>query len=197
MRSYSLDFRHMANSIEHIEQHLNVVQSLKNISPAIDQAFQLIQASLSAGGKILICGNGGSAADAQHFAAELVGRFETTRPGLAALSLSTDTSNLTAIANDFGFEHVFSRQVEAIGKAEDCLVALSTSGNSKNVLKAVASANAMGMKTIGLLGNNGGQLLQSCHHAMVVPSGSTARIQECHILIIHILCALVDQRFTP
>lgn len=197
MRSYSLDFRHMANSIEHIEQHLNVVQSLKNISPAIDQAFQLIQASLSAGGKILICGNGGSAADAQHFAAELVGRFETTRPGLAALSLSTDTSNLTAIANDFGFEHVFSRQVEAIGKAEDCLVALSTSGNSKNVLKAVASANAMGMKTIGLLGNNGGQLLQSCHHAMVVPSVSTARIQECHILIIHILCALVDQRFTP
>jgi D-sedoheptulose 7-phosphate isomerase len=197
MRPYSLDFRHMASSIEHIEQHLNVVQSLKNISPAIDQAFQLIQASLSAGGKILICGNGGSASDAQHFAAELVGRFETTRPGLAALSLNTDTSNLTAIANDFGFEHVFSRQVEAIGKAEDCLVALSTSGNSKNVLQAVASANAMGMKTIGLLGNNGGQLLQSCHHSVVVPSASTARIQECHILIIHILCALVDQRFTP
>jgi D-sedoheptulose 7-phosphate isomerase len=187
----------MANSIEHIEQHLGVVQDLRAVSPDIDQAFELIQASLKAGGKLLICGNGGSASDAQHFAAELVGRFETTRPGLAALCLNTDTSNLTAIANDFGYEQVFSRQVEAIGKPADCLVALSTSGNSVNVLKAVASAKSMGMTTLGLLGNQGGKLRQACQHAIVVPSDNTARIQECHILIIHILCAMVDQHFTP
>jgi D-sedoheptulose 7-phosphate isomerase len=187
----------MANSIEHIEQHLGVVQDLRAASPCIDQAFELIQASLKAGGKLLICGNGGSASDAQHFAAELVGRFETTRPGLAALCLNTDTSNLTAIANDFGYEQVFSRQVEAIGKPADCLVALSTSGNSVNVLKAVASSKSMGMTTLGLLGNQGGKLRQACQHAIVVPSDNTARIQECHILIIHILCAMVDQHFTP
>lgn len=187
----------MANSIEHIEQHLNVVQALKNISPDIDHAFQIIQSCLSKGGKILICGNGGSASDAQHFAAELVGRFETTRPGLAAIALSTDTSILTAVANDFGYEQVFSRQVETLGKPDDCLVAISTSGNSANVVKAVASANALGMKSIGLLGNTGGQLRRACSHAIVAPSNNTARIQECHILAIHIVCAMLDQHFTP
>jgi len=182
----------MANSIEHIEQHLNVVQALKNISPDIDHAFQIIQSCLSKGGKLLICGNGGSASDAQHFAAELVGRFETTRPGLAAIALSTDTSILTAVANDFGYEHIFSRQVQAIGKPEDCLVAISTSGNSSNVVKAVESANVLGMKSIGLLGSTGGQLRQACSLAIVAPSTNTARIQECHILVIHILCAKLD-----
>jgi D-sedoheptulose 7-phosphate isomerase len=186
----------MTNSLEHIEQHLNVVLALKNISPDIDRGFHLIKSCLSKGGKILVCGNGGSAADAQHFVAELVGRFETNRAGLAAIALTTDTSILTAVANDFGYDQIFSRQVQAIGKPEDCLVAISTSGNSSNVVKAVKQASAMGMKSIGLLGNTGGQLLQDCSHSIVIPSNVTARIQECHILVIHILCSKLDQELS-
>ena len=186
----------MTNSIEHIEQHLNVVLALKNISTDIDRGFHLIKSCLSKGGKILVCGNGGSAADAQHFVAELVGRFETNRDGLAAIALTTDTSILTAVANDFGYDQIFSRQVQAIGKPEDCLVAISTSGNSSNVFKAVTQASSMGMKSIGLLGNTGGQLLQACSHSIVIPSNITARIQECHILVIHILCSKLDEELS-
>jgi D-sedoheptulose 7-phosphate isomerase len=187
----------MANSIEFIDEHLNTIQALKTISPEIDRAFNLIQTCLSSGGKLLICGNGGSAADAQHFAAELVGRFETSRPGLPAIALSTDTSVITAIANDFGFEQVYSRQVEALGKPGDCLIAISTSGNSQNVINAVSAAKNHKIQTIGLLGHSGGNLISSCDQAIVAPSKITARIQECHLLIIHILCAMVDQHFTP
>lgn len=151
-----------------------------------------LTACLKSGNKILLCGNGGSAADAQHLAAELVGRFRKERQGLAALALTTDTSILTAVGNDFSFEEIFSRQVEALGNAGDVLVAISTSGTSKNVLAAIRKAKSLGLRTIGLLGNQGGQMAALVDHALVVPSSDAQRIQECHITIGHILCELVE-----
>lgn len=144
------------------------------------------------GNKVLLCGNGGSAADAQHLAAELVGRFRKERRGLAALALTTDTSVITAVGNDFSFEEIFSRQVEALGNAGDVLVAISTSGTSKNVLAAVRKAKSMRLRTIGLLGSRGGQIAALVDHAIVVPSSDAQRIQECHITLAHILCELVE-----
>ncbi len=145
--------------------------------------------------KVLLCGNGGSAADAQHIAAELVGRFKKERRGLPAVALSTDTSALTAISNDYGYEQVFARQVEALAQKGDVLIAISTSGESENVLRAVEVARAMGCKCIGLLGRNGGRIKDMCDSSIVVPVEDTPRIQEMHILIGHILCALVDESF--
>jgi D-sedoheptulose 7-phosphate isomerase len=147
---------------------------------------------LKNGNKVLLCGNGGSAADAQHLAAELVGRFRKERRGLAALALTTDTSVLTAVGNDFSFEEIFSRQVEALGNAGDVLVAISTSGTSKNVLAAVRKARSMRLRTIGLLGSRGGQIAALVDHAIIVPSSDAQRIQECHITLAHILCELVE-----
>jgi D-sedoheptulose 7-phosphate isomerase len=179
-----------------IESHQLAVESLKQQMSEVEACAQVLTAHLKAGSKILVCGNGGSAADAQHFAAELTGRFETQRRALPAIALTTDTSALTAIGNDFGFDEIFSRQVEALGNKGDCLVAISTSGNSKNVMQAVSVAKARGLRCIGLLGRDGGALKAMCDIAVVVNHPQTARIQECHLLIEHIWCALVDKEFT-
>lgn len=146
------------------------------------------------GGKILFCGNGGSAADSQHLAAELTGRFINDRRPLAALALSTDTSALTCIANDYSFAEVFARQVQGLGRSGDVLVGISTSGNSRNVIRAVEEARAVGMQVVGLLGRDGGTLLELCDVSIVVPSQVTARIQEAHILIGHTLCGLIEKQ---
>ncbi len=147
------------------------------------------------GGKILVCGNGGSAADAQHFAAELVGRFEVERCGLPAIALTTDTSSLTAIGNDYGFERLFSRQVEALASEKDLLIGISTSGNSKNVLVALQLARQIGCETVGLTGRDGGQIATEVDCSLIVPFQRTARIQEMHLLIIHLLCELIDAAY--
>ena len=164
---------------------------------AIAHAADLLRDTVLAGKKVLLCGNGGSAADAQHIAAELVGRFVVERRPLAAIALTTDTSALTAIANDYGFEHVFARQVDALGAEGDLLVAITTSGTSKNVLAAVAMARTRGMKVIGLTGANGAAFVASCDAGIAVPSSVTARVQECHIAIGHLLCEAVDEAFAP
>ena len=148
--------------------------------------------AMTLGNKILICGNGGSAADAQHFAAELTGRYLKERRSYPALALTTDTSALTAIGNDYGFDSVFSRQIEGLGKAGDILIAISTSGRSPNILKAVEVAKARGLRTIGLLGRDGGTLKDLVDDAFIVPSEVTARIQEIHEMILHFLCESMD-----
>jgi phosphoheptose isomerase len=176
-----------------IASHEATVHALKGLIPTIAATGSALVATLRQGGKVLLCGNGGSAADAQHIAAELVGRFVRARPGLAAIALTTDTSALTAIANDFGYEQVFARQVQALGRSGDVLVAISTSGNSANVIAAVTQAQAQGMKVVGLLGGDGGALAARVDQALIVPSRETARVQECHILIGHIWCQMVDE----
>jgi D-sedoheptulose 7-phosphate isomerase len=155
-------------------------------------AAELI-AAYRAGKKTLIAGNGGSAADAQHIAAEFVSRFYFDRPALPSIALTTDTSALTAIGNDYGFEHLFSRQLEANGCSGDIYIAISTSGNSKNVLKSLESAKKLGIKTVGLTGRSGGKMKEMVDYCICVPSDETPRIQETHILIGHILCAAVEK----
>lgn len=146
-----------------------------------------------AGCKLLVFGNGGSAADAQHIAAEFVGRFELERDSLPALALSVNTSAVTAIANDYGFDQVFARQLEGLGSPGDVALGITTSGGSPNVLEALRAARSAGMTTIGLTGGDGGQMRAACDHCMVVPSSSTPRIQEGHILMAHVLCEIVEQ----
>ena len=158
----------------------------------IESAAKAMIVSIKKGGKVLAFGNGGSAADGQHFVAELVGRFKKERKGLAAIALSVNTSTLTAIANDYGYEAVFSRQVEALGKKGDIAVGLSTSGNSKNVVAALKKAKSMGLKTIGLTGATGGTMKDICDILITPASKNTPRIQESHILIGHIICELVE-----
>lgn len=159
---------------------------------AIERAGEACAACLRRGGKLLIAGNGGSAADAQHIAAEFVGRFRCEREGLAAIALTTDTSILTAVANDYGYARVFRRQVEALARPGDVLVAISTSGESPSILEAVEAAHARDVLTIGLTGAGGGRLARVCRQVVRVHSNDTARIQEAHILIAHIICELVD-----
>ncbi len=158
------------------------------------QAAELVAAALRTGGKVMTCGNGGSAADSQHISAELTNRLsaEFDRPALAAMALTTDTSFLTANANDFGFGYVFERQVQALGREGDILIGISTSGNSENVVRAVRLCRERGIKTIGLLGGNGGRLRDLVDVAVIVPSASTQHVQEAHIAIGHILCNLVE-----
>ena len=170
-------------------------QVLKHCLPDINQAIQQLLTTIKNGGKILLCGNGGSAADAQHIAAELVIRLKSSndRPAIAALALTVDTSILTAGANDFGFDYVFSRQIEALGKREDTLIAISTSGNSGNVIEAVNMAHEKGLYAIGLLGGDGGKLKQLVDLPLIIPSKTTARIQESHIMIGHIFCDVLEQ----
>ncbi|PDW76893.1 phosphoheptose isomerase, partial [Helicobacter pylori] len=160
-------------------------KSLESLQEALKQSVHLLTETLENQGKILICGNGGSASDAQHFAAELTGRYKLERKGLSAISLNTDTSALTAIANDYGYEEVFARQVEALGVKNDVLIGISTSGNSKNVLKAYEKAKDLGMKTLSLAGRDGGKMKPLSDMALIVPSDDTPRIQEMHILMIH------------
>ena len=176
-----------------IEQHQSVFQKLVvEQGETIEHCSTLIWETLSAGNKILICGNGGSAADAQHFAAELVGRFEKKRRGFPAIALTTDTSALTAIGNDYGFERIFARQVEALATSGDMLIGISTSGDSPNIISAVMTARHKECKTIGMTGAHGKKLASLCDAAVLVPSERTARIQEAHITIIHIWCEMID-----
>ncbi|WP_120951917.1 D-sedoheptulose 7-phosphate isomerase [Helicobacter sp. L8] len=176
--------------------HIQTAQDTLNaLGAEIEGAVLLLIEALKGGNKILICGNGGSAADAQHFAAELTGRYKAQRQGLAAIALSTDTSALTAIANDYSYSAVFARQVEALGRKGDYLVGISTSGNSDNVLLALQKAQELGLGTVGLSGNQGGKMRALCDCHLVVPSNDTPRIQEMHILLIHLLCDRIEQAF--
>jgi len=184
-------------SLQAIQRQLRESAALKlklaeELPEKILAAAQELVTCLKRGKKILLCGNGGSAADAQHLAAELVGRLRKERRGLAAIALTTDTSILTAVGNDYSFDEVFSRQVEALGNTDDVLIGISTSGNSVNVLEAIRTAKSLGLRTVALLGNRGGQIAPLVDHAIIVPSSDTQRIQECHITIGHILCELVE-----
>lgn len=182
-----------AVAARHVREHLAETEKLLgNFEVSIASFASILAEALTRGNNILWCGNGGSAADSQHLAAELVGRFRFDRRPLASIALSSDTSVLTCVANDFGYEKIFSRQVEAFGRKGDVLVAISTSGNSKNVLEAVSAAKSVGMTTVGLLGSTGGALHAMVDHSIRVPSSSTARIQEMHILVGHIVCDLVE-----
>jgi D-sedoheptulose 7-phosphate isomerase len=178
--------------LTNLNEHMALCQQLGALDASVSQAIDACVRSLQKGGKLMLCGNGGSAADSQHLAAEFTGRFTKDRPPIAAVALSTDTSALTCIGNDYSFNDIFSRQVQALGKAGDCLIAISTSGNSGNVLAAVAAAKSLGISTIGLLGRDGGKLKAQCDISIVVPSQVTARIQEAHILIGHSLCGAVE-----
>lgn len=182
--------------LQHVQTSLELKREFydREIDHIVDLGTNLADCLLS-GGKILICGNGGSAADAQHFAAELSGRFVTERRGLAGIALTTDTSALTAIGNDYGFEMVFSRQTEALGRSGDYLICISTSGNSKNIMLAAKTARELGLKTLGLLGKDGGQLKNMLDDCLIVPSNVAARVQEIHIMVIHFLCEIVDEKF--
>ncbi len=164
---------------------------------AIERAADRIVECLRGGGRVLAFGNGGSASDAQHLCAELAGRYERERPGLPALALTANTSDLTAIGNDYGYERVFARLVEAHGRSGDVAVAISTSGNSPNVLRAVETARERGIATIGLTGRGGGKLASLVDVPIVVASDRTARIQESHITILHVLCELVEEALFP
>ncbi len=186
----------MKSFIDELEQHRETMNNLASCNCVIEAAAELLINTLQQGGKILLCGNGGSAADCQHIAAEFVVRYEKKRRALAAIALTTDSSILTAHANDFDFDTVFSRQVEALGNSNDCLIAISTSGNSGNVLKAVTAARAKGMTVIALTGGTGGDLLEQATLAVIVPSKITARIQEAHILIGHYWCGVVEERLS-
>jgi D-sedoheptulose 7-phosphate isomerase len=168
------------------------VQLAQTLSPRIVDAAQLIAQCLTDGGKVLLFGNGGSAADAQHLAAEFVGRFVLERNALPAIALTTDSSILTAVGNDYGFDQVFARQIQALGRPRDVAIGISTSGNSPNVVKAVSVAAERGLRTIGLAGRDGGVLAKAAEIAITVPSTNTARIQECHIAVGHVLCELVE-----
>lgn len=173
--------------------HLDLLARVRDQRGAeLEAAVAAVAEALQGGGKVLLCGNGGSAADAQHVAAELVGRFKAERRGLAAVALTTDTSALTAIANDYGFERVFARQVEALARPGDVVVGLSTSGNSANVLAAVETAKGIGCRTVGLTGRDGGRLGRMVDVHLNVPHDDTARVQEAHITLGHILCDCVE-----
>lgn len=175
-----------------LEDGARARRELSRLAGPIERAAGLVAAAARSGGKVLLFGNGGSAADAQHIAAELVGRLTVDRPPIAAVALTVDTSALTAIANDWGYAHVFERQVRALGKAGDVAVAISTSGKSESVLRGLRAARELGMKTIGLTGAKGAAFAAECDVGLAVPSADTARIQECHITIGHLVCALVE-----
>jgi len=182
---------------QHFETSIRLKQAaMTELAPRIAMAAETLYTTLRAGGKILSCGNGGSAGDAQHFSSEMLNRFELERQGLAAIALTTDTSTLTSIANDYSYSQVFSRQVLALGGSGDVLLAISTSGNSANVLAAAAAAHDRDMQVIALTGGGGGRIsamLTTGDVEICVPADSTARIQEVHLLVIHCLCDLVDQ----
>lgn len=180
-----------------IEESVKVKENLlqEKYIKEIEKAGKTLVVALKNNRKILIAGNGGSAADAQHFAGELVNRFLIDRQALPVIALTTDSSILTSISNDSGFQYIFSRQIEALGERGDIFIGISTSGNSENIIQAIKTAKKTGLLTIGLLGNNGGKTKKYCDFALVVPSRSTPRIQEAHILVIHILCELIDNFF--
>lgn len=176
--------------------HISTTQStLKLLVNDISKASTLMISALKNGNKIMVCGNGGSAADSQHFAAELSGRYKLNRDAISCVALTTDSSALTAISNDFGFEFVFSRQVEALAKKGDILLVISTSGNSQNIIKAIDSAKNKDCIIVALSGKGGGLLSDCCDLNIVIPSSNTPRIQEMHLLIEHILCDIIERQF--
>ncbi len=177
-----------------LREHLAVFSRLHSLDDSVMGASRRVTDSLRQGGKLMICGNGGSAADSQHIAAEFTGRLVKNRGPLAAMALCTDVSALTCIGNDYSFAEVYARQVVALGRAGDCLMGISTSGNSENIIRAVLAARSAGVATIGLLGGDGGKLAQLCDHIVVVPDCVTARIQEAHMLIGHTICGAVEQQ---
>jgi D-sedoheptulose 7-phosphate isomerase len=175
------------------DEHLRVATALRPLAPEVDRVVSIIATSMAAGGALLVCGNGGSAADAQHITAELTGRFFRDRKPLRALALHANTSSLTAIGNDYGYDEVFAREVGALGREGDVLLAISTSGNSRNVLRAIEAAREKPMAVVGLTGEQGGKMRDLCDVCLRVPSSSTPRIQECHILIGHTICELLER----
>ena len=182
---------------EQLKDSAKVLTATAKLAPEMDRAATALLHSLLNGGKVLSFGNGGSSCDAQNFADELTGRYRRNRPPLPALALTTNQADLTSIANDFGFEFVFERPLRAHGRPGDVAVAISTSGNSKNVLKAAAAAREMGLTVIGLTGRGGGKLKALCDHCVCVPSDSTARIQEAHITVIQIWCGILEGELFP
>lgn len=178
-----------------LDQNIELINNLKNSEyvQLLDTVVDKIVSSLKSGGKILLAGNGGSAADAQHFAGEMVGRFMMERKSLPAISLCVDPSVITCIGNDYGYDEIFSRQLSGLGVEGDCFIAISTSGNSKNLIKAVNVANKKGIKTIGFLGKNGGEIAKLCDYALIVPSDVTPRIQEIHTMTVHIICEQLEK----
>lgn len=168
-------------------------QLLRTSISQIKELSDMVIESLRKGGKVMLCGNGGSAADAQHIAAEFIGRFKKDRSALAAISLTTNTSILTSLANDYGYDVVFAKQVEALGQKNDIVIGLSTSGKAKNVYLAIKQAKKMGLKTVAFTGGDGGEIVKIADVSFIVPSAVTARIQEAHITVGHIICELVEQ----
>ncbi|MFM2147699.1 MAG: hypothetical protein RLZZ187_5 [Pseudomonadota bacterium] len=191
------DPKEIAAAISATARLLDTMAADAALCAATAQATEISIAALRAGRKLLFCGNGGSAADAQHWAGELVSRFHYDRPGLPAIALTTDSSILTAIGNDYGYDRVFARQVEALGVAGDVLVAISTSGNSPNVVAAIEAARAQGLATIGFTGQGGGLMAALCDVCIRIPSTSTPRIQEGHEVLGHALCALIEATLFP
>ena len=177
-----------------IDEHLSIINSLKNSFSDIKLFSDLISSALINNKKLLTCGNGGSAADSIHLSSEIVGRYEKNRKGYSAISLASESSALTAIGNDFGFDNIFSRQVDALGNSGDILILISTSGNSQNLINACIAAKKKNIKVLGLLGRDGGKLLRVVDNAITIKSNRTCRIQEAHSLIIHIICHLFDNR---
>ena len=178
------------------EAHQKTIEAVtERLIPDVEKASKIAIETLKNGNKILLCGNGGSAADAQHIAAELTGRYKAERRGLPAITITTDTSALTAIANDYGYERVFDRQMEALANKGDLLVAISTSGNSPNIINAIETAKKIGCKTIGLSGKDGGAMNNICDLNIIIPSNDTPRIQEMHILVGHTICQAIDDAF--
>ncbi|MDF2628780.1 MAG: gmhA [Symbiobacteriaceae bacterium] len=176
----------------YLEEHIEVARQTEALLPLVEEVAQAIVSALALGGKLLVCGNGGSAADAQHFAAELTGRYRRERTPLAAIALTTDSSALTCIGNDYAFDEVFSRQVRALGAKGDVLFGITTSGNSPNVVKALEAAKERGAVTIAFTGGSGGVVKDLADYTVVVPAKTTARIQEMHILLIHMICERID-----
>lgn len=189
--SFEDDARMIIN--DSIAQHHAVLERCREqLIPTIVDVGKIVKEAITGGRKVMLCGNGGSAADAQHIAAELIGRYKKERAPLWATALTTDTSILTCIGNDYCYEEIFARQIRAIGQPGDILIAISTSGNSGNILRAVAAAKDVGCTVVGLAGHQGGKLAPSCDYAVTVPSDNTARIQEMHIMIGHMLCEFLE-----
>lgn len=183
--------------IDELNSHLKTIQDvINNMQDDLVNAARMSVNTLKKGNKILLCGNGGSAADAQHIAAELVGRYKTERKSLPGIALTTDTSIITAIGNDYGYEHIFDRQIESLAREGDLLIGISTSGNSPNVINALKRAKELGCITIGFTGRDGGQMNEFCDLNLIVPSDNTPRIQEMHILFGHTICQIIDNELS-
>jgi D-sedoheptulose 7-phosphate isomerase len=191
--SVGAEIDHLRVIEEICDEHLRVATALRSLAPDVDRVVSVIARSLAEGGTLLVCGNGGSAADAQHIVAELTGRFFRDRRPLRALALHANSSSLTAIGNDYGYDLVFAREVQAHGRRGDVLLAISTSGNSPNIVRAIRVARDQGMSIIGMTGEGGGRMRAECDICLRVPSSSTPRIQECHILVGHAICELLEQ----